>query len=110
MKTLFGLAAIAAVAFAPAHAVVLTQWTFNSVTPDANTGTGTLGPFIGTGTAALVGRAHVAASPTGSHGTGGTYRFDMVTISAAPIPESETSALMLAGLGAIGLMAHRRQA
>ena len=47
MKQLFVLAAIAAAAIAPAHAVVVTQWNFNSVTPDGATGTGTTAPAIG---------------------------------------------------------------
>lgn len=239
MKQLFVLAAIAAATTAPAHAVVVTQWTFNSVTPDSATGTGTTTPAIGAGAASLVsgttssfasgdasggssdpasgddsgwntttyaaqgtgdktrgveflvstvgytnvmvswdqrlsntasrysqfqyttngmtfmdhagglfsgmagdtwynGRsvdlsgvagvadnasfgfrivatyapstsAYVAASPTGTYGTSGTNRFDMVTVLAAPVPEPETYALMLAGLAAVGLLARRRQ-
>jgi hypothetical protein len=35
-----------------------------------------------------------------------TYTIDMVT---APIPEPETYALMLAGLGLVGFMARRRK-
>lgn len=41
--------------------------------------------------------------------TGGTNRIDNVTVAMAPVPEPETYALMLAGLGAIGLMARRRR-
>lgn len=240
MKQLFVLAAIAAAAIAPAHAVVVTQWNFNSVTPDAATGTGTTVPAIGSGTASLVGgttasfasgdasggssdpasgddsgwntttyaaqgtgdktrgvqflvstvgyanvtvrwdqrlsntasrytqfqyttdgssyvdlagglfsgmtgdtwynsrsvdlsgvagvadnanfgfrmvatfapptAAYAAASPTGTYGTAGTNRFDMVAVMAAPVPEPETYALMLAGLAAVGLLVRRRQA
>ena len=36
---------------------VFAQWNFNSVTPDANTATGTTAPSIGSGTASLVGGA-----------------------------------------------------
>jgi hypothetical protein len=39
----------------PAHAVVLTQWNFNSEIPDGNWGTGTLMPSIGSGIASRVG-------------------------------------------------------
>jgi endonuclease/exonuclease/phosphatase family metal-dependent hydrolase len=35
--------------------MVIAQWNFNSITPDANTSTGTTVPSIGNGTAALVG-------------------------------------------------------
>jgi MYXO-CTERM domain-containing protein len=39
----------------PLHAVVFTQWNFNSNPADANAGTGTLTPVIGAGTATLIG-------------------------------------------------------
>lgn len=35
---------------------------------------------------------------------------DNVTVTAAPVPEPETYAMMLAGLGALGFMARRRKA
>ena len=38
-----------------AHADIITQWNFNSTTPDANTATGTTAPNIGSGTAILFG-------------------------------------------------------
>jgi hypothetical protein len=53
--------------------------------------------------------AYAASSATGTYGTAGTWRFDMVTVSAAPVPEPETYALMLAGLGLIGVAARRRK-
>src|SRR6476646_5537494 len=34
---------------------VITQWTFNSTTPDATTSTGTTSPSTGSGTLALIG-------------------------------------------------------
>jgi hypothetical protein len=37
------------------NAQVFTQWNFNSATPDINTGTGTLTPSLGLGSASLVG-------------------------------------------------------
>jgi hypothetical protein len=40
---------------ANAQAEIITQWNFNSTTPDGNTGTGTITPNIGSGTAALFG-------------------------------------------------------
>jgi hypothetical protein len=49
------IAAALAVAVAPAHAAVITQWNFNSITPDANTATGTIIPSLGAGTIAAIG-------------------------------------------------------
>lgn len=40
---------------------------------------------------------------------GGTSRIDNFTVAMAPVPEPETYALMLAGLGVIGAMARRRR-
>jgi hypothetical protein len=40
---------------APCYADLVTRWTFNSPTPDSNTGTGTTTPSIGSGTASLIG-------------------------------------------------------
>jgi predicted extracellular nuclease len=40
---------------AAATSTIITQWTFNSPTPDGNTATGTTAPAIGSGTASLVG-------------------------------------------------------
>lgn len=42
----------------------------------------------------------------------GTYYLDnfSVSVTAAPVPEPETYAMMLAGLGALGFMARRRRA
>lgn len=54
MKTVFALAAVA-VCGSVASAAVVTQWNFNSATNDGTASTGTTLPFIGTGTASLVG-------------------------------------------------------
>lgn len=53
--------------------------------------------------------AYAASNPTSTYGTSGTWRFDMVTVNAAPVPEASTYAMMLAGLGLVGLMAKRRR-
>ncbi|MEY2890332.1 MAG: hypothetical protein RJA98_240 [Pseudomonadota bacterium] len=49
---------------------------------------------------------YVASSPTGTYGAAGTWRFDQVTATGTtvPVPEPETYALMLAGLGVLGLV------
>lgn len=53
--------------------------------------------------------AYAASNAGSNYGTTGSWRFDMVTVSAAPVPESETYALMLAGLGLVaGVVRHRR--
>lgn len=51
------LAALAAAAIAPAHAVVVTQWNFNSAIPDGSTASGTTTPSIGAGVASVIGGA-----------------------------------------------------
>lgn len=50
-----------------------------------------------------------------TYSSGGTIRYDMVTLSgseiiAAPVPEPESLALMLAGLAVVGTIARRRRA
>jgi hypothetical protein len=47
---------------------VIAQWNFNSAAPDANTGTGTLNPSIGSGTASYVNGT--AAASSGEFATG----------------------------------------
>ncbi len=49
------LACVAILAHSTAFAGIITQWNFNSVPPDASTGTGTIIPSIGAGTASLIG-------------------------------------------------------
>lgn len=51
---------------------------------------------------------YVAANTGSTYAAGGTWRFDMVTVSAAPIPEPTTWALMALGLATIGARALRR--
>lgn len=56
--------------------------------------------------------SYAASSPTGTYGAAGTWRFDMVTVSGtatAPIPEPETYAMLLAGLGLMGFASRRKQ-
>ncbi|MFN7088051.1 MAG: PEP-CTERM sorting domain-containing protein [Burkholderiales bacterium] len=52
---------------------------------------------------------YVASNPSSSYSTSGTWRFDMVTVNAAPVPEAETWAMVLAGLSLVGFMAARRR-
>lgn len=52
------------------------------------------------------GNTYLASSPTGNYATTGTWRFDMVTVSA--VPEPTTVAMLLAGLAAVGAAARRR--
>jgi hypothetical protein len=54
---------------AAATTTIITQWTFNSPTPDGNTATGTTDPAIGSGTASLVGGT-TATFASGDAGTG----------------------------------------
>ena len=54
------------------------------------------------------GSSYTAATTGSSYAATGTNRFDMVTVSAVPEPESY--ALMLSGLAAIGLLVARRRA
>lgn len=53
---------------------------------------------------------YMASKSGSSYGTTGTWRFDMVTVQAAPVPEPEAYILMLAGLGLVGALARRRRA
>jgi len=69
-KTLISLAFTAvAVVAAPAQAVTITQWNFNSATPDAVTGTGTLLPNIGAGLASTL---SVSATFSSGDASGGS--------------------------------------
>ncbi|MBA4261982.1 MAG: PEP-CTERM sorting domain-containing protein [Comamonadaceae bacterium] len=53
--------------------------------------------------------AYAASNATSSYGAAGTWRFDMVTVHAAVVPEPETYAMLLAGLALMGSIARRRQ-
>lgn len=57
--------------------------------------------------------AYAASNAGSSYATSGTWRFDMVTVSGdtiAAVPEPESYAMLLAGLGVMGFAARRRQA
>lgn len=49
-----------------ANADIITQWNFNSATPDNNLATGTLTPSVGTGTASGVGGVNATAFASGA--------------------------------------------
>lgn len=72
-------------------------------------GTTLFGPFTGSGPVSLGNLAAGMYTGTfsGSSTTGGYYAG---ALRVTPVPEPETLALMLAGLGAIGLMVRRRNA
>ena len=55
LKKTFALAVVAFATVAPAQALTLTQWNFNSVPADTSAATGTLIAAIGAGTASLLG-------------------------------------------------------
>lgn len=52
---------------------------------------------------------YAAARPSLPYADFANWRFDMVTVNAAPVPEAETWAMMLAGLGLVGFAAARRK-
>lgn len=55
--------------------------------------------------------SYTASNPTSTYGTTSTWRFDMTTVSGtavAPVPEPTTYAMMLLGLGFMGLVARRK--
>lgn len=52
--------------------------------------------------------AYAASKDGNTYATTGTWRFDMVTVSAAPVPEPKNYAMLLAGLGVMGFIARRR--
>jgi hypothetical protein len=65
MRTLVPLLGLCAFTWA-SHAEIIAQWSFNSVPPDSNTGTGTTNTSVGNGTARLIG------GTTATFATGGT--------------------------------------
>lgn len=53
--------------------------------------------------------SYVASSPINAYATAGTWRFDMVTLSAvSPVPEPGSLAMLLAGLGVFSLRKRMR--
>ena len=52
--------------------------------------------------------AYDPSNPGSTYGGNGTWRFDGVVASAAPIPEPGTYAMLLAGLAAVAFVARRR--
>ncbi|MEW5786976.1 MAG: PEP-CTERM sorting domain-containing protein [Pseudomonadota bacterium] len=69
--------------------------------------TGYAGDFAAEGTFAM---AVVNTSPDGTTGSLQTYTYAYSQSPNAPVPEPETYALMLAGLGLVGVMVRRRKA
>jgi hypothetical protein len=55
MRTTFASLILCGIVASAASADVITQWNFNSVTPDANITTGTTSPSVGSGSASLFG-------------------------------------------------------
>lgn len=56
--------------------------------------------------------AYAASGASSSYATTGTWRFDYVTVKGnaiAPVPEPETYAMFLAGLGLMGFASRRKQ-
>lgn len=51
---------------------------------------------------------YVASRNSSSYGTAGTWRFDMVTLSATPVPEADSVGMLLAGLGVLALVRRRQ--
>lgn len=55
---------------------------------------------------------YAPSNTSSNYATSGTWRFDMVTVSGnaiAPVPEPESYAMLLAGLGIMGFTARRKQ-
>jgi hypothetical protein len=52
---------------------------------------------------------YLASNPTSTYASGGTWRFDMVTVSASPIPEPSTYAMLALGLLGVTAAARRRR-
>src|SRR3989344_4398378 len=67
MKSFALSALVALCALGNAHANGITQWTFNSTTPDGNTGTGRVLASVGTGSLSLIGGV---TSPSFNSGAG----------------------------------------
>lgn len=53
--------------------------------------------------------SYAAARPSQTYAEFANWRFDMVTVSASPVPEVQTWAMMVSGLGLLGVLGSRRK-
>lgn len=95
----------AVVTLAPQHQSVSAVFT-DAATLAAFTGTGSVAATVsGFGTTKITASGNVHTAATSSYGAYGTVTYTF----AAPVPEPETYAMLLAGLGLVGFAARRRK-